>query len=253
MRILVIGAHPADPVDLAGGTVYNQVGVMDEVHLMTLTDGLFSHTVSALDLNEGWKVKREEFRKAAAVLGVESSESCYFLGLRDEPLITNETVIRDLAIFFRQLKPGMVVTHHPNEYAHWDHHVCGETVCRALKAAVKLPPTFGERPHYVPNLLFFAVQFRPEVARVGVVPQPPDVLVDLPRDAVEAKVAAMRCFVSQGHDDEAAMWRRMESFEREMGRADGLEYSEGFILGQPLKVDILPESKDLNFYKRKGV
>lgn len=249
MRILVIGAHPADPVDLAGGTVYLQGRIGDgDVWLACMTDGLFSHTSRVVNLEE----KRREFKRAAGAVGV-SALSCQFFGLQDEPLQFNREVVRDVAKALRIIRPDVIITHHPNEYAHWDHHECGEIVCRAVKAAIKLPAAecSGLEPHGVRLLLFFAVQFRPEVARVGAVPQPPDILVDLPEEVVAKKVAAMRCFASQGHDNEEAMWQRMNSFEREMGRADGLKYSEGFILGSPLKVDLLPKSKSVSFYKVK--
>lgn len=248
--ILVIGAHPADPVDLAGGAVSIHSDAGDEVHLACLTDGLFSHTSSGMELSV--MGKRREFQQAAREVGVPSNQ-CWFTGLVDEPLIVNQLVVRELAETIRKLRPGIVITHHPNEYAHWDHHECGEAVCRAVKAAVKLPPETcgGAEPHAVPLLLFFAVQFRPEVARVGAVPQPPDVLVDLPVPVVKRKIEAMKCFASQGHNDEGKMWERMQSFESEMGRADGLRFSEGFILGNPLKVDLLPATKDVSFYKGK--
>lgn len=244
--ILVIGAHPADCTDLAGGTAHLHAIIQDEVHFLVLTDGLNSHTsIQGMTQDD----KRREVVQSAVALRVEESR-CHFFGLQDEPLVGNAEVIRSLASFIRLLKPDTVLTHHPNEYAHWDHHECGEIVCRALKAAIKLPSQFGE-PHYVPNLLFFAVQFRPEVSRVGVVPQPPDVLVNLPYSVVSAKVKAMQCFVSQGHNDNNKMWKRMYSFESEMGRADGLEYSEGFILGQPLKGITLPRNMDISFYTKE--
>jgi len=244
-KILVIGAHPADPVDLAGGTIYHHRTYGHEVYLMTLTDGLYSHNPVGLERED----KRAEFKAAAKVLDVPSI-NCYFEGLEDEPLVANTLVIRELAVFIRNMTPDIVITHHPNEYAHWDHAECGKIVCRALKAAIKLPTHFGVL-HFVPSLYFFAVQFRPEVSRVGAVPQAPDILVGLGNVEVGRKVQAMMCFASQGHDDEEKMWQRMNSFESEMGRADGLRWSEGFILGQPLKVSLLPQNPNIGFYNKK--
>ena len=52
MRILFIGAHPADIVDLAGGTIANHVNAGDEVFTMAVTSGLYSHQLGPLLLIE---------------------------------------------------------------------------------------------------------------------------------------------------------------------------------------------------------
>ena len=246
MKILVIGAHPADGVDLAGGTAYLHACNKDEVTGMTLTDGIYSHykygkeeqfPITEVPVRA---LKLFEFEKAWNTLLAKDTIS---LGLRDEPLLMTQESILLLVNHIRKIKPDMVITHHPNEYAHWDHATCGQMVCRALKAAMKLP---GDK-HWVKTVYFFGVQFRPEVSRVGVVPQSPDVLVDI-GGVVLTKINALYCFESQGHNDMRMLWNRMNSFESEVGRADGLKYSEGFILYYPLKTRLLFTNEDMGFY-----
>ena len=246
MKIMIIGAHPADGVDLAGGTVclHSQKG--DEVIGVALTSGIHSHTIDSMtDYKAGElrEIKQLEFKNAWGVLGV--GETC-LLGFRDEPLTATFAPILDIVELIRKHRPDMVITHHPNEYAHWDHSACGQMVCRALKSAVKLE---GNK-HWVNTVYFFGVQFRPETIRIGALPQPPDVLVDI-SEVISSKVNAMLYFESQGHNDINAMWSRMNSFESEMGRADGLKYSEGFILYYPLKVKLLPKNEMGGFYNIK--
>ncbi|MBH05365.1 MAG: hypothetical protein CMJ20_03505 [Phycisphaeraceae bacterium] len=43
MRVLHVGAHPADAFDHAGGTLANHVERGDEVTIVTLTHGVQSH------------------------------------------------------------------------------------------------------------------------------------------------------------------------------------------------------------------
>jgi len=243
MRLMVVGAHPADAVDLAGGTIAQHLEMGDEIAIVVVTDGLQSHT-------EGeWtaKDKREEVVSAFTCLG--NIKKLFFMGLQDEPFIMNRECIISMVEFIRAFQPQVLMTHHPNEYAHWDHAETGKMVCRALKGAIKRP---GGEKWWVENVYFFGVQFRPENARIGVVPQPPNVLIDISPQNIGKKVKAMCCFRSQGHDNEEAMRQRMNSMERETGRADGLDYSEGFISYYPLKDRLLPMSGiNKGFYNKE--
>lgn len=250
MKIMAIGAHPADIFDLAGGTLRLHSIAGDEIVGVTLTDGIWGHW-SGKKISEKIyekkvrRIKWKEFSNAGFYISDISSKGIYeSLGYEDEPLTSDWLKIEKLVTKIRDYKPDLLITHHPNEYAHWDHAVCGQMVCRALKSAIKLP---GDK-HWVKTVYFFGVQFRPETARLGIVPQPPDVLIDI-SDVVEDKVRMMTCFRSQGLDDEKKMWQRMESFEGEAGRADGIRYAEAFTLLYPLKGKRLPVNETGGFYR----
>ena len=233
MRLMIVGAHPADAVDLAGGTIAQHAGMGDEVIVVTVTDGMDSHSKND---QFSFEIKREEVKEA--LLHLLFHPRYQFKGLKDEPFIANRENHLGMVESIKMFQPDVLITHHPNEYAHWDHAEVGKMVCRALKGAIKRP---GDDKWWVNNVYFFATQFRPETARIGYVPQAPDVLIDITA-FIEKKIKAMCCFKSQGHNDEWAMRERMNSFEREMGRADGLSYAEGFISYYPLKMSILPVS-----------
>lgn len=256
MKILVIGAHPADPIDLAGGTLILHAKSGDEIVMATVTDGIWSHsgdmwfkfgehTTNSQREDSILQTKRSEFSKAGKVIGVKSCES---FGRPDEPLVMNASIVHSIASTVREHKPDIVITHHPHDYTHWDHRECGEIVCRALKAAIKLP---SKNRHWVPALYFFSSHFRAEGARLGVPISPPDVLVDILK-VKTLKMKAMACLKSQyGEDCMGMLKKRMASYESEIGRADGLECSEGFILGIPLKRGLLPQNSNINFYQKK--
>ena len=246
MKILCIGAHPADCTDLAGGTLMKHSREGDTIITATMTDGIYSHG-SREPIKEIRALKRSEFHKSSELLG---AVDAYCFGYQDEPFSPNLSMaIRDLAKFIAEQAPDVVITHHPNEFAHWDHAETGKTVCRALKTAIKFPWLHQDN-HWVPTVYFFAVAYRPEATRIGVNVQAPSILIDI-EGVVADKVVAMMCFASQGHNDSDKMWQRMDSYESEMGRADGLRYSEGFIQYYPLKRNLLEVNHDQGFYGEK--
>jgi len=248
MKILAIGAHPADAIDLAGGTLFLHKKAGHEVIVVSVTTGIHTHGTDILDNEDKEKyaivLKQKEFSNACDCLGIHGLSWRF----SDESLIQDWNLLHSLMVLIRIEKPDIVITHHPNEYAHWDHSVVGEAVCRALKAAIKSP---GEDKYWVPTVYFFGVQFRPENARIGVVPQPPDILIDIEGELARKKVEALYAFKSQGYNDVSMLWNRMRSFESEMGRADGLKYSEGFILYYPLKRTLLPVNTIGGFYNKE--
>ena len=252
MKILAIGAHPADCIDLAGGTLAMHVESGDEVVVLTLTDGIYGHTKDMKYFDDGrckgdkkkiLERKLSEFSVATSMIGA----TCDSFGWVDEPLMITQGNIFAIVDVIRTEKPDIVITHHPNEYSHWDHAECGKAVCRALKSAIKLP---SKARYWVPMVYFFAVQFRPEATRLGYLPQAPDLLVDI-YDVIEKKMDAMKCFETQGLNDVEYLRNRMNSFESEMGRADGLRYSEGFTFYYPLKTFGLIENRSLSFYNKE--
>ncbi|MBW8001715.1 MAG: hypothetical protein FVQ80_06795 [Planctomycetes bacterium] len=234
-KLLVIGAHPADPFDLAGGTIYQFNNLKQSTTILSITDGTRSHFDESFDVGDVSKavIKRREFSQASCLVGACGKSTVF--SYPDEPLKESySSCIDQLVRYIRNIKPSIVITHHPNEYSHWDHAACGRSVCRALKAAKKLE---GEK-HWVPMVYFFGVQFRPETVRIGLIPQAPDLLINLEKKTVVKKIETMLCFKSQGMT-KAKLIQRMNSFEGETGRADGLRWSESFTFYYPLKRNTL--------------
>ena len=249
MRILAIGAHPTDIIDLAGGALYKHFENGDKITACVATNGVFSHIKGATSMSREnakkyKRLKKEEFKKAGKIVGIKNFE---FLDLLDEPLVTNKATVEKIADIIRKHKPHTIISHHPNEYAHWDHAEMGKSVCRAIKSAIKYP---SPDQHYVPNVYFYGVQFRPEMARIGFNPVPPTILVDI-TNVIQKKKDALFEFKLQGLDNVEMLQTRVDSFESETGRADGLKYSEAFISYYPLKTNLLPKSINTSFYTNK--
>ena len=71
MRVMVVGAHAADPFDLAGGAMAKYVQAGHEVTVVALSLGARSHTMTAGSIEELRDTKREELHRAADILGVQ--------------------------------------------------------------------------------------------------------------------------------------------------------------------------------------
>src|SRR5262249_10917709 len=121
MQILAIGAHPADTFDLGGGTLANFAADGHEVFLAVLTHGAYSHAPlvtaknESIPLAEVVTLKREECEAAAKHTGIK--ETRYF-DVDDEPFIPTRQIILALGEYIRQVRPDIVITHHPREYGH---------------------------------------------------------------------------------------------------------------------------------------
>ncbi len=131
-KILVIGAHSADFVWRAAGTI------------ATVTAGGGSASVVALsygergELGELWKqpdqtvenvkrIRHEEAKTAAEAVGADFR--CLDLG--DYPLNATEAGIEQLVNIFQDFQPGIVITHSPVDPFNPDHPVASQLVQKA--------------------------------------------------------------------------------------------------------------------------
>jgi len=254
--VMAVSCHPADAVDLAGGTLYNHVQNGDRVVIVNMTHGAYSHAALQYDNSKSEysseeelykaiiEVKHDEAIKAASCVGVREVIN---LGYDDEPLIISREHIWGMAEMIREYKPEILITHHPNEYTHEDHSTCGWAMIKALKAAQRYYPGSKLPQHFVPAVYFFGVQSRPRHFKLAYLTLAADVLVDI-ENAVEAKIKAF-CEIYSQKNNESVARDRLNSMERETGRIEGLLYAESFISFYPLKVGVLPTNVDASFYK----
>ena len=129
LRILSIGAHPADIFDQCGGTMAHHTARGDWVGCVVLTHGARVHDkvisdsmhgretipeASVLEemIEERSDVKAQEVRRACGLLGV---EDLYFFGADDAILLVTEEMVRRLARLLRELRPNVILTHYPKE------------------------------------------------------------------------------------------------------------------------------------------
>ncbi|HIG54791.1 MAG TPA: hypothetical protein EYG11_04230 [Candidatus Latescibacteria bacterium] len=248
LRLLSIGAHPADIFDQSGGTMAHHVARGDWVGCVVLTHGARVHDKVISDemfhsdeIPEGEKleklmqeradVKADEVRRACGILGV---EDLYFFGADDAVLLVTEAIVRRLAKLLRELKPDIVLTHFPKEGDGLSnpHAVCGQIATAAMSLAAAVDPGDSHPPHKVAQVFYFGTG-------AAAVPNSVwdseggyynDVFVDI-TDVVEKKLASLDCLESQGYGGAYAR-KRIETSDGAFGLAGGCAYAEGFIKAQ---------------------
>lgn len=250
--VMVISCHPADAVDLAGGTMASHAKEGHRVVIVNLTHGALSHGAllkkgiegsEEHKLEEIIRMKREESRNAAAVLGATDFIDYEY---DDEPFMSDRSRILRLAELILEYRPGILISHHPNEFSHEDHAVAGDMTVRALTAASRWILNAKHDKFIVPSVYFYGVQSRSKQFKMAVLPLAPDVVVDIEHVAA-VKVKAFMELKSQ-KNTEKITWDRMNSMEAETGRLHGFRYAEQFISYYPLKTTLLPLNMDISFY-----
>ena len=245
LRILSVGAHPADVFDQSGGTMAHHVSRGDYVGCVVLTHGARVHDKVISDsmfhreevpegdeltglLEERADVKAEEVRKACGILGV---EDIHFFGVDDSVLLVTEEVVRRLARLFRELKPDIILTHFPKEGEGLvnPHAIAGQIVLQAIMLANSVDPGDRHPPQRVGQVFFYG-------AGAASIPRSVwdsaggyynDVFIDI-TDVIQKKLAALDCLVSQGYAG-AYVRKRIETSDGAFGTSGNCAYAEGFI------------------------
>jgi LmbE family N-acetylglucosaminyl deacetylase len=192
-RILVVTAHPDDVDFGAGGTVAAWTSKGIEVHYCIVTDGQaggFDDDVARDDMP---RIRRDEQRAAADVLGV---ESVTFLGYVDGELEVSLGLRRDITRVIRQVRPDRLLCQTPVRNleriytSHPDHVAAGEAALAAVYpdarnpyAHVTLRDDEGLEAHTVPEVWIMG---HPEA----------DHVVDI-TDHLDTKLAAIEAHTSQ--------------------------------------------------------
>src|SRR3990172_6931809 len=79
VKIMVFAAHPQDPFERTGGTVAKHLARGDQAMFVSLTTGVVTHAFNAFpatgedklrDIEKVKEAKRQEFERAARVLGL---------------------------------------------------------------------------------------------------------------------------------------------------------------------------------------
>lgn len=245
IRILSIGAHPADIFDQSGGTMAHHVARGDwvgcvvlthgaRVHDKVISEGMF-HADQVPDADELTRlmkersdVKADETRRACHCLGV---EEVYFMGADDAILLPDQSLVRQLARLIRSLRPNIILTHFPDEGGGiWNPHaVAGQIVMLAVGLAASVDPGDRNPPVSMAQVFYWgtgaaAIPRSVWDARGGYYN---DVFIDI-TDVVDKKLAALDALVSQGYGGAYAR-KRIETSDGAFGSAGGVAYAEGFI------------------------
>jgi LmbE family N-acetylglucosaminyl deacetylase len=263
LRLLSIGAHPADIFDQSGGTMAHHAARGDWVGCVVLThgarvhDAVISEQMFHVDqvpeaealkglMQERADLKAEEVRSACRALGV---NEVHFFGADDAVLLPNEAAVRRLAALLRELKPEIILTHFPMERGGvWNAHAAaGQIVMLAVSFAGSVDPGDRNPPHRVAQIFYWgcgAASIPNSVwdARGGFYN---DVFIDI-TDVVDKKLAALDALVSQGYGGPYAR-KRIETSDGAFGSACRAAYAEGFISWKAETHHYLP----LSDYDRK--
>jgi LmbE family N-acetylglucosaminyl deacetylase len=225
-RVLVIVAHPDDADFGIAGTISAWVRAGTTARLVCCTSGDAGADDATTDPLVLARLREDEQRAAAAVVGY---DEVVFLHRPDGALQNDLALREELVRVIRAFKPDAVVAMDPTVIIfedgfvqHTDHRTAGLAAVDAVYPAARNAMAFpnlaiheGLQPHDVNTLyLFFTDK--------------PTVWVDTTA-TLEAKMAALRCHVSQLRKPEEleSMLRRWAG---EDGQKIGREAAEGFRL-----------------------
>ena len=165
LRLLMVGSHPADTFDQAGGTLAHHAAQGDQVTAVTLTTGARSHHWQLIDqkrklqeeldveglLEQAVKEKMDEVRKAAAILGLHDVRT---LGFEDDEILLTREMVEAVADVIREVRPDIMITHHPYELGGLKlHATTGQAAIYAFQQAMGAGR--GRKPtHYVSKIFF---------------------------------------------------------------------------------------------------
>ena len=245
LRIVSIGAHPADIFDQSGGTMAHHIDRGDYVGCIVLTHGARVHDKVVSDemfhrsevpdssqlealMAERSEVKAEETRRACHMLGV---EDLHFFGADDSVLLVTDEVVRRLAVLLRALQPDIILSHFPKEGdgLTTPHAVAGQIVMHAMQLAGSVDPGDRNPPHKVAQVFFFggggaSIPCNVWHSEGGCYN---DVFIDI-TDVIDKKLAALDSLVSKGYSGAYAR-KRIETNDGVFGSAGDVAYAEGFI------------------------
>lgn len=220
-RVMVVVAHPDDAEFGCGGAVARWAREGKEVTYLVLTNGDKGSGDRAITAERLARIREEEQRQAARILGVARVE---FLGHPDGELEDTREVRREVTAAIRRWRPDLLVTQNPfrtlNLYAsHRDHRVAASVALDSVYPLARDHLSFPEllaqglEPHRVREVYLMWWEN-------------PDVAVDI-TDTIDLKLKALACHASQ-MGDFSVVEARVRHRAAELGRGRGLAYAETF-------------------------
>src|SRR5207249_10560184 len=195
-RVMVVAAHPDDPEFLAGGTVARLAKEGREITYVIVTNGNKGSGDRGMTSEQLRRIRAEEQRRAARVLGVERVE------FRPELIIT--------------LNPHRTYSNFPGW--HRDHRITGGVVLDCVYPLARDHLAFPEllpehEPHPVREV--YLIQW-----------EQPRLVLDI-TGTMDVKLRAIACHVSQ-LGDFSVVEARIRARAATLGKAKGYPYAEGF-------------------------
>jgi len=249
LRILVIGGHPADVIDHAGGTLCHHIRNGDQVTCLALTQGLRVHDIVVSEIfrfgTEGYtdeqiekicqereEAKCQEIRDACAVFGITDVR---FLRYDDKMLQVTMDHIDSVAKVIRDVRPHVIITHHPHSFGNVTNHHGNAGKIAQDGAALAGTVDFDD-PNPAWRTPQFAFMMNPGettghdclTSRFSV---SPNYFVDV-TDVVDLKVKALDKLVSQQYENYYAR-KDTETWVGCYGFYAECSYAEAFAMKKP--------------------
>jgi len=249
LKILLVGAHPADAFDNAGGTLVHHIERGDQVTCAVMTHGVRSHANVLLDqLLTGQKElseeemeeqmqhwAREKNREVLAACEIMGISDVRFLVTDDDMMLVEPKIIRQVGDLVLDVRPDVVITHYPYEGGGIanPHGTTGQVTLHALYYARVARQGDSRKAHQVGQVYYMGIpaagvslnhieaRFQPTA----------DVLIDC-TDVIERKIRALDQIKSQRYDGAYAR-KRVETVDGHFGRAAGVAYAEPFMRHSP--------------------
>lgn len=122
LTFLMIGAHPDDMDQLAGGLAMKVTEKGHKAVFLSVTNGNAGHM--SMKKEELRQRRLKEMENAAAVFGVPYDTLDIDDGYLTADIPTREKLMR----YIRGIQPDVIITHRSCDY-HPDHRACGQLVC----------------------------------------------------------------------------------------------------------------------------
>ncbi|MBB6481295.1 PIG-L deacetylase family protein [Spirochaeta isovalerica] len=222
--VLVVQAHPDDTDAWCSGTLKLLKDKGYRIAIATMTAG----GLGGLDTGEEetMALRKNEAARSAEVLGAEY----YCLDQRDGYVYDNlEARIKTLELI-RKVKPGIVMSHVPNDY-HSDHRATAAIVDVATMQATLPNAPCKEAPLDVTPLFYHTAPMTLKGALGEPMPAP-QFFIDI-STAVETKEKMLAC-----HQSQISLMKKMFNmdnffeealdYNRQIGKLCGFEYAECF-------------------------
>ena len=233
IRLLVVGAHPADAFDQAGGTMAHHAAEGDHVSVLIVTSGVRSHdwqfndrhnkADNSVDLDEDTaraeRSKADEVRRACDLLNI---KDLHFLGLEDDAELISQEMIFQIAEKFREIRPDVVITHHPYEEGGFKlHATVGQAVMFARRACIRIHRSERKPLHIAETFFMNPMGYvNHNSLNQGVGFFRADVYVDI-TDVIEKKIQALACIESQYYTAYAPKRAEMADGSSSGGKSGG--------------------------------
>jgi LmbE family N-acetylglucosaminyl deacetylase len=220
-RVLVVTAHPDDPEFGAGGTIANFVREGREVTYVIVTNGNKGSADRTITPERLARVREEEQRSAAQILGV---ERVVFLGYEDGELEDTRALRLDITRQIRRWRPGLIIAQSPERtYAnfhgwHRDHRITGGVVLDCVYPLARDHLSFPDLlPEHEPHVVreVYLIQW-----------EEPQLIVDISA-TMDVKLLAISRHASQIGDLGALEGRLRQRFAA-LGAPKHHAYAEGF-------------------------